>query len=435
MVNQDLPPPRAPERLDGAWLRQLVMEAGADDVGFVSCERPRLAEEVGHLREAFPRAQALVSFVVRMNREPIRSPLRSLSNLEFHHTGDAVNEVAREVVRTLEAHGIQALNPAMGFPMEMSRMPGRIWVISHKLVAEEAGLGVMGIHRNVIHPKFGNFILLGTIAVDRPIDEEAAVLDFNPCLECKLCVAACPVGAVKPDGQFDFGACYTHNYREFLGGFTDFVGQLADAKNRVDLEDKVTPNETVSWWQSLAFGPNYKAAYCMAVCPAGQDVIGPFLEDRKAFKRDVLRPLRDKEEVIYVQPETDAEDHVKQRFPHKSVRHVAGTLQPRSIESFLNYAHIQFQPGRAKTLQATYHFHFTGSEEIEATIRIDQGALTVLRGHHGDPDVRVRVDGDTWLRIIRGRTSPVWAVITGRMWATGNLKRLADFQGCFGRPI
>jgi hypothetical protein len=40
--------------------------------------------------------------------------------------------------------------------------PGKIWVVSHKPLAVAAGLGHMGIHRNVIHPKFGNFILLGT---------------------------------------------------------------------------------------------------------------------------------------------------------------------------------------------------------------------------------------------------------------------------------
>ena len=55
------------------------------------------------------------------------------------------------------------MNPAMGFPMEMDRFPGKIWVVSHKPVAVAAGLGMMGIHRNVIHPKFGNFILLGTV--------------------------------------------------------------------------------------------------------------------------------------------------------------------------------------------------------------------------------------------------------------------------------
>ena len=85
----------------------------------------------------------------------------------------------------------------MGFPMEMDRPAGKIWVVAHKPVAVAAGLGQIGIHRNVIHPKFGNFILLATILVDADISEEGSRLDYNPCLNCKaFCVAACPVGTI-----------------------------------------------------------------------------------------------------------------------------------------------------------------------------------------------------------------------------------------------
>ena len=136
-----------------------------------------------------------------MTREPVRSPARSVANLEFHHAGDEVDEVGRRVVRRLEQAGIRAVTPSMGFPMEMSQFPGNgTWVVSHKPVAAAAGLGHMGIHRNVIHPKFGNFILLGTVLIDADTTDHDAPLDFNPCLECKLCVAACPVGAIAPDG-------------------------------------------------------------------------------------------------------------------------------------------------------------------------------------------------------------------------------------------
>ena len=152
--------------LDRTWLRQLCLEAGADDVGFVEIDRPDLEKDRPDILNAFPHTKTLMSFVVRMNREPIRSPARSLANLEFHHTGDQVNEIARTIVKQLEACGIRALNPAMGFPMEMDRFPGKMWVVSHKTVAVAAGLGQMGIHRNVIHPRFGNFIVLGTILMD-----------------------------------------------------------------------------------------------------------------------------------------------------------------------------------------------------------------------------------------------------------------------------
>jgi len=192
-------PPKK-ESLDAGWLKQLVLDAGADDVGFVEIGRPALDDQRQDILRAFPRTKTLISFVVRMNREAIRTPARSVSNLEFHHSGDEVNEVARSVVRILEERGIRAMNPAMGFPMEMDRFPGKVWVVSHKPVAVAAGLGMMGIHRNVIHEKFGNFILLGTILLDAEVSETSQPINYNPCLECKLCVAACPVGAISSEG-------------------------------------------------------------------------------------------------------------------------------------------------------------------------------------------------------------------------------------------
>jgi hypothetical protein len=143
-------PPKK-ESLDAGLLKQLVLDAGADDVGFVEIGRPALDDQREDIFKAFPHTKTLISFVVRMNREAIRTPARSVSNLEFHHSGDEVNEIARSVVQTLEGRGIRAMNPAMGFPMEMDQFPGKVWVVSHKPVAVAAGLGMMGIHRNVIH--------------------------------------------------------------------------------------------------------------------------------------------------------------------------------------------------------------------------------------------------------------------------------------------
>ena len=313
----------------------------------------------------FPPAKTLLSFVCRMNREPIRSPARSVANLEFHHTGDHVNEVARKIVATLERQGVRALNPAMGFPMEMDRFPGgKIWVVSHKPVAVAAGLGHMGIHRNVIHPRFGNFILLGTVLIAAEATAYDQPISYNPCLECKLCVAACPVGAISPNGDFNFSACYTHNYREFMGGFTDWVEQIADSKDALDYRKKVSDPESASMWQSLSFGANYKAAYCLSVCPAGEEVIGPYLTDKAGHLREVVRPLQEKEETVYVVAGSDAEEHVARRFPLKTIKRVGNGLRPRTIQRFLVGAasHVSAGQGGEVERRLPLHVHRQGGE-------------------------------------------------------------------------
>ena len=420
-----------PRTVNSDSLRKWCLDAGVEDCGFVDIDRPEIDQDRTDILNAFPHTRTLISFVIRMNREPIRSPARSIANLEFHHTGDQVNEVARHIVTLLESKGIRAINPSMGFPMEMEKFPGKIWVVSHKTVAVAAGLGKMGIHRNVIHPKFGNFILLGTILMEATVSATNSAIDFNPCLECKLCVAACPVGAISQDGHFNFFSCYTHNYREFMGGFTDWVENIAESHSASQYRKKVTDAESSSMWQSLSFGANYKAAYCLAVCPAGEDVISPFKANRKEYVADIVKPLQRKKETIYVVPGSDAVEHVGTRFPHKTVKLVGSRLRPQSIKGFLEGLPLVFQRNKAQNLTATYHLTFTGKELKQATVNIRNKYLKVLEGHQGKADFHLTADSQTWLGFLAKERNLLLALLTRKIRIKGPIKLLQAFSRCF----
>jgi ferredoxin len=419
--------------LDAAWLWQVCLDAGADDVGFVERGRAELADQSRDIDFIFPRTKTLISTVVRMNRGNIRTPARSVANLEFHHTTDETNDVARRIVAALERTSVGAINGgAAGFPMEADRWGSKMWVISHKPVAVAGALGRMGIHRNVIHPKFGNFILLGTVLMDAEVSEYSRPIAYNPCLECKLCVAACPTGAISPEGEFNFSACYTHNYREFMGGFNDWVENIAESGTAREYRQKVSGAETVSMWQSLSFGANYKAAYCMAVCPAGEDVIGPFLTDRREFLKGVVKPLQEKKETIYVVPNSDAEEYVARRFPHKNTKRVSNGLGGQgTVRAFLRGLNFVFQRGKSQGVNATYHFTFTGEEQVKATVIIRDKTLEVTDGHTGQPDLRVTADSQTWLRFLRKEENLVWALLRRKIRIQGSPKLLLAFSRCF----
>jgi hypothetical protein len=216
-----------------------------------------------------------------------------------------------------------------------------------------------------------------------------------------------------------------------MGGFTDWIEKIAESKDALDYRRKVSDPESASMWQTLSFGANYKAAYCLAVCPAGEEVIGPYLTDRAGHLRDTVRPLQDKEETVYVVAGSDAEEHVARRFPHKKAKRVGNGLRPQSVQRFLSGLPLTFQPGQAAKLSAVYHFTFTGQEEKRATITIRQGALQVQDGHQGEADLHVTADSQTWLGLVAKERSLLWALLRRRIRLKGSPRLLLAFGKCF----
>jgi hypothetical protein len=155
------------------------------------------------------------------------------------------------------------------------------------------------------------------------------------------------------------------------------------------------------------------------------------LEHRRDYLKDVVSPLQDKVETLYVVPGSDAETHAAKRFPHKKTKHVRNGIRPTSIARFLRYLPHLFQRHRAEGLSATYQFTFTGEEPAEATVEIRDKTCRVHPGHVGQPDLAVFADSKTWVGFLRREQSLVWVLLTRKVRLQGSPRLLLAFGKCF----
>lgn len=312
-------------------VKRICREAGADDVGLVDVDRESLKGEREGILHVYPLARSVISIVVANNRENLQSPARYVANEEYHHTGDRIASAAREILRRLNALGIRGVVVNKGWPMAVNRIPAKIWDVSHKIMAVEAGLGHMGLNRLVLHPRLGGFIALDSILVDGVFDAYDRPLAENPCINCNHCAAVCPTGAITKGQPFDFLACLTHTYRDNFIGFHNWVEAMVTSRDMAGYRSHFDDRETALMWQSLMFRMTYRCSYCMAVCPAGEDLVGRYRQNKKLHVETILKPLKDRKEPVYVTAGSKAEAKAKSN-PNKEVRIVTGLgrIPPRT---------------------------------------------------------------------------------------------------------
>jgi len=288
-------------------VKNICLEAGADAVGIVEIERKAIDAERAGIQRVYSKTKSIIAFLRAANRENVRSQARYVANDELHRTGDEVTEISRRVIRQLNRLGVRGAYVNESWPMDMNRWPGKLWDVGHKTMAVEAGLGHMGLNRLVLHPIYGACVSLNTLLIDTEADEYDQALEKSPCIDCKLCAAICPTGAISINKPFDAMACMTHCYRENMVGFQDWIDAMISSNSLDEYLKRFRQDETASMWQSLAFKIQWKCGYCMAVCPAGNEVADYFMKDRKGYLQEVFNPLKERKEPVYVLQGSQAE--------------------------------------------------------------------------------------------------------------------------------
>ena len=96
--------------------------------------------------------------------------------------------------------------------------------IMEKAWAQEAGLGWIGKHTNVVSTSYGSWLLLGEILTTVTLEPDEPATDL--CGSCSLCIQVCPTGAIVEPYQLDAERCISYLTIEHRGQLTDIPSDL-----------------------------------------------------------------------------------------------------------------------------------------------------------------------------------------------------------------
>lgn len=236
------------------YIREQALGLGFGAVGFARIEPSRSSEvfqqwlDKGYCADMhYLKRHAALRSDPRNLERPAKSIIVVGARYPSEQTGCAISNFARgadyhHVLRSKLSKLADALAGKCG-----GTSIGRICVDSHPLSEREwavrAGIGWIGKQGSVVNPELGCCFFLGELLVNIELEQSQQLPP--QCQDCRLCVKACPAGAIMPGNLIDARRCVSYLTIEHKG--------------------EINP-EIASYFGSSVFGCDR----CTSVCPWNQ---------------------------------------------------------------------------------------------------------------------------------------------------------------------
>jgi epoxyqueuosine reductase QueG len=137
--------------------------------------------------------------------ETITDGPNDIYKTHYRQANAMLDNAAFMLSKNIEAQGFRALPIPASFTVDEKMQTGHL---SHKWLAEKAGIGWRGRNNLLVTEKFGSAVRLTTILTDMPLMSNTPV-EFG-CGDCYDCIAECPAEALgEMPSDYNFDRCYS----------------------------------------------------------------------------------------------------------------------------------------------------------------------------------------------------------------------------------
>lgn len=182
-------------------IKDASLKLGADLVGVASVDRFAGAPPGFGPADIMPGARSVVVMARKIPDQLVYNNISTAYTNTFQDIVKRLDYLACDLAVFVEKKGGQAMpvpadDPYTYWEAENRRGMGDL---SHKHAARAAGLGILGKNTLLITPQYGNRVQLVSVITNLDLEPDPLAEEQLCPPECRICLDACPAGALKED--------------------------------------------------------------------------------------------------------------------------------------------------------------------------------------------------------------------------------------------
>ncbi len=192
-----------------AYFQRWIEEGQAADMAYLMKRFDERTDPATYLPGAQSVVCVAINYHTTLQSPPDVDGKSNSGRIARYALGEDYHELIKDRLHAL-ADWIREIEPGCQTRAAVDTAP-----VMEKELAVRAGIGWMGKHTCVIHPRIGSWILLGEVLTTAVLPPDEPGVDH--CGSCTRCIDACPTGAITAPYQLDARRCISYLTIEHRG--------------------------------------------------------------------------------------------------------------------------------------------------------------------------------------------------------------------------